>query len=610
MAILPSFGETEEERKRRLGIVSSDLSGYDSMYDISLPTIDTVKKSVDTTDALGGLVDAISNLESEQSTADSLNDPRQFRQEAFIKSLQEPETTPAIETELPKLETPSIDRQNIRNQPKTMFPLNEPHGEPQKEGLAKLFTPENYAGIILPLLGIVESIGSKGMSPGTTALTQQQQIYGNIDRKRKWEADDAAKQKQARLDALQDNYRTELRNAKTPEEMYSIAMKYGEPKDIIDMAEKIATMKDTKKDYKPYQNVADIMAQRLYGSVDPRTGGLVAPTESPMEIYRMAKMQLGNTTAVPSGYQEPKTDEEARSFMTSFMSPATLDALQKRNIDIYKANHPAIMMGQQATFGNIDVMGTRKNPALELIVDRILRGKEDPTQAVTNLNKRGAGVAPVQYVENRLAEEGFSSVDAKAKITYWTNYKTQNVIQQTNNLMGQLPQLRAAVQKMRRLGVPAIDQHGIELMKQAGDVDAANLIANYVATQEDIAKVTAGGNALTDEQLALAGRIFNQGANLAQAESQINALVGINNARKAAVYSQAGIYGKYAAQDDPYLPEDIKLKILNGQLVHSPISQDDVGSQAAEQYIVGKIYPDAQGNRAKYLGNGQWQEVK
>ena len=30
---------------------------------------------------------------------------------------------------------------------------------------------------------------------------------------------------------------------------------------------------------------------------------------------------------------------------------------------------------------------------------------------------------------------------------------------------------------------------------------------------------------------------------------------------------------------------------------------------AKDKFETGKIYPDASGNRARYLGNGQWQEL-
>ena len=34
----------------------------------------------------------------------------------------------------------------------------------------KAFEPENFAGIVMPLLGMVETIASKGKSPGTGAM--------------------------------------------------------------------------------------------------------------------------------------------------------------------------------------------------------------------------------------------------------------------------------------------------------------------------------------------------------------------------------------------------------------------------------------------------------
>jgi hypothetical protein len=51
-----------------------------------------------------------------------------------------------------------------------------------RSALGRLLTPEGFANTVLPIAGIIESIVSKGASPGTVATKQRQTILDDLQR--------------------------------------------------------------------------------------------------------------------------------------------------------------------------------------------------------------------------------------------------------------------------------------------------------------------------------------------------------------------------------------------------------------------------------------------
>jgi hypothetical protein len=312
-------------------------------------------------------------------------------------------------------------------------------------------------------------------------------------------------------------------------------MKYGDPSEILSYAGKLATRKQTMP--LTTEEVADIAANKpIYGDASQWV-------DRP-DAYR----KLHDSLALGTG---------------KITAGISMSAEDQKKLQEQRMSQQAV---QQQPFGEVDLTGDKSNPALDKKVDRLLRGVDSP-ESINELNKRGYGVAAVQYIQDKLDKAGFRLTEAGPAFKYWGNYKVQNVLQGTDNLMGQLPTMRSAIQAVKRLGIPVIDQHAIEALKASGNVDAARAIVALTATTEDLAKITSGGNAVTNDQLSLAGKMIKIGDTPEQADAEIEQIVNINNARKAAIYARSGIYGRYAASKDVFLPPEIRRKIANGEQV-------------------------------------------
>lgn len=106
-----------------------------------------------------------------------------------------PASVPIPATSTPKPTTATATKKVLSEPVVSTATLPEirPESERRKIGLGKLFEPENYANYVLPALAIIESIATKGKSPGTVALTQADTLKSTLatkeDRKRKDAAD-------------------------------------------------------------------------------------------------------------------------------------------------------------------------------------------------------------------------------------------------------------------------------------------------------------------------------------------------------------------------------------------------------------------------------------
>ena len=196
----------------------------------------------------------------------------------------------------------------------------------------------------------------------------------------------------------------------------------------------------------------------------------------------------------------------------------------------------------------------------------ISEGHADPTMA--DLTGRGGMAVLKPYIEQELSDKypEFNVNQAQGDRKYWNSNPTRKQLQVMNVVTEQLPKLKDASAQMKRLGIPALDATGIKALAAKGDVNAAEYIAASTASVEDVAKAISGGNALTDDQLKLAGRLIPPGATPAQLDKVISQIEKAVDSRKATVYQQGGIYGKIAAKNDPWLSEDIRQRILSGNL--------------------------------------------
>jgi len=70
--------------------------------------------------------------------------------------------------------------------------------EPQRQkSIASVFTPANYAQFALPIAAVIESIATKGQSPGTAAMAQQNMFLSNEEKRQR----DAEKKQKLAKDA-------------------------------------------------------------------------------------------------------------------------------------------------------------------------------------------------------------------------------------------------------------------------------------------------------------------------------------------------------------------------------------------------------------------------
>jgi hypothetical protein len=480
-------------------------------------------------------------------------------------ALPNPENTLPGATE-PKPPEPSMDTQVASAEPKptTIMPdtgLTPPAittapadvtatATPRRSAVDYLTSREGMINTVLPIMAALESVTTEGK--GGAALAQQGFLQDQETRERAAKKAAIEEKLGMQKSSNEENLRKELgavdMNAPDSEaQIAKIAAKYGDPGELIAQATKLATMKKTQP---LTQDDADYI-RKNFG-------------ESALQYY------LAN----PAEYRKARTLKEQQDAGLK-MTPAQLLAATQQ--------HQSLTQSQAQPFGEVDPTAVKRNPGLETIVDQIQNGFISPQMISAEVKNRASGARETTYVMNRLKQDNFNPQEATVAYKFWSQPKTQTTIMNTNNLMNQLPQLQAAIEKVHRLGIPFIDQSAIEALKASGDVNAAQLIANVTATTEDLGRITSGGNAVTNDQLALAGKLFKAGDTPAQAAVEIKTIMGINNARKAAVYAQSGIYGRLAAQKDPFLPADIKQRIANGEQMEGPKDTNQIPAYNSEE---------------------------
>ena len=197
----------------------------------------------------------------------------------------------------------------------------------------------------------------------------------------------------------------------------------------------------------------------------------------------------------------------------------------------------------------------------------IMSGHADPT--MQDLSGRAGMAALKPYITQKMQEidPEFNSLNASGDRKYWNSASTRKQLQVMNVVSEQLPILKAASDQMKRSGLPVLDKATIKTLEATGNVDASNYVAASTASVEDIGKAIAGGNAMTNDQLRLADRLLPLGATPAQLDKIIQQLENGVNSRKLTVYQQGGVYGRFAAKNDPFLNEETKNKILTGNYV-------------------------------------------
>lgn len=333
---------------------------------------------------------------------------------------------------------------------------------------------EIYRKIMLPLMGIAETIGTRGRSPGTVAR-QNVEIFDRADAERRAQ----------------------------------------------EMADKKAAMES--------------------------------------ELFGMKKTEHEDTRALN---QKLMAMLEAQGYDTLPVESATISGRGP-------VVHRAVPKTEKAPKPSPDVF--TGDISLDKYVERVYNGEEDPN--MSNLSARGVAGAQAKLLARQLLKEKHPDFDVeaeKAAYRYFTDVVNQRQRQVINTVQHQLPNLVSAAKALKMSGLPYFDRKTLDARRAAGDVNAARYLSAFTVSVEDVAKGTAGGLSLTDDQLALANELIYRGGTFEQVKALADEIKKATNARKASMYIQGGLQGRRAAQKDPYLPNDLKQRIVSGEFEIRP----------------------------------------
>jgi hypothetical protein len=199
-------------------------------------------------------------------------------------------------------------------------------------------------------------------------------------------------------------------------------------------------------------------------------------------------------------------------------------------------------------------------------VDRIADGDAAPD--MKDLSSRGVAGAQARMRAQALMKKKYPEINLQQEITanaYWNNPNNQRQRQTMDVVTEQLPNLVKASEELKRLGMPFLDRKTLEARRATGDVAAANYLAALTVTVEDVAKGVAGGNSLTDDQLKLANEIIYKGGTPDQVIGLAGQIQKGVDSRKMTMYRRGGLQAKKYAEQDPWLSDAIRERIVSGK---------------------------------------------
>ena len=159
---------------------------------------------------------------------------------------------------------------------------------------------------------------------------------------------------------------------------------------------------------------------------------------------------------------------------------------------------------------------------------------------------------------------------------------------------------------------------GIDLETALRLENAANSIEGKVLQQRQM-EITAGNIASDNARQARAEDRANRAERQAQANARAEGLGKVADVKAAEAIrvalkqmsenpegsplwnSAATVYRQWARKDVP--------TSVGGVPISSGGGLGTVSTGAADQYVVGQVYTDASGNKARYKGNGEWEEL-
>jgi hypothetical protein len=217
-----------------------------SIPNATLPTIDDVRAKVDAQRRRLGIDPAPAD-----ATATPIATPSEPATPDFTS--WKPETAPeTVSSDVPVVKATQMEPEKASN------------------FLDYISSNEGMMKVVLPALAALESVATQGKSPGTVAMGQRDFLVQQADRERRAKKDAIAEkvtgQKTANESALRKELAAVDMNAPDADKQVAqIAMKYGDPSEILSYAGKLATRKQTMP--LTTEEVADIAAHpQVYGN--------------------------------------------------------------------------------------------------------------------------------------------------------------------------------------------------------------------------------------------------------------------------------------------------------------------------------------------------------
>ena len=296
--------------------------------------------------------------------------------------------------------------------------------------------------------------------------------------------------------------------------------------------------------------------------------------KSPMEMYLNSGLAQ-NTSAPATAY--------GKVFNDMYGLPA-----QKQALDEARLNKPdavsadtkarlafdwAKLKSDKENKGKIFSNTEDGNNMLEDYVDRIYNGEANPD--MKDLSTRGvAGANARLQAQSKMKElhPEFDIEKEKTAYSFWNNPKNLQQRNAMDVVSEQIPKLIEAAKGLKASGLPVFDRATLEARRATGDVNAANYLAAFTATIEDVAKATAGGNAVTNDQLSLANNLLYKGGTTDQTIALAQQIQNAVDSRKLVQYVRGGLQAKKYAAADPFLDDDTREKIISGQIKEKDIS--------------------------------------
>jgi len=159
--------------------------------------------------------------------------------------------------------------------------------------------------------------------------------------------------------------------------------------------------------------------------------------------------------------------------------------------------------------------------AIKSIATALVTNKMAPDQMAMLGRSSSRGLVVAEAIK---LDPNFNWAAAESNYVYGRNQQTQTVVRRIGVIDSTLNKLDDLATKMDQNGIVTFNKAAIIGRKELGDVQAADYDQMRTLLVEELGQVFAGGNAMSDRQLALANKLLLEGGTVAQMHSLITQL--------------------------------------------------------------------------------------